>query len=205
VLIVEDDDDCRALIVDLLERIGCTPHEATTGQQALALTATTSMALVLLDVSIPGITGYEVCHELRETFGQTLPIIFISGTRIDSKDRVAGLLIGADDYIVKPFDPDELLARVRRLLLRNSKSRPRTERRKAVSHPLHPLTPRQQEILVLLARGHDQTQIATELHISSKTVATHIQRLLPKLGVHSRAEAVAVAHQQRLLRNNSAP
>ena len=57
---------------------------------------------------------------------------------------------------------------------------------------------------MLLARGHDQRQIATELFISSKTVATHIQRLLAKLGVHSRAEAVALAHRQRLLRNDSA-
>lgn len=204
VLVVEDDDACRALIVDLLERIGCAPHEATTGEEALALTATTRFGLVLLDVSIPGITGYEVCHELRETFGQTLPIIFISGTRMETQDRVAGLLIGADDYIVKPFDPDELVARVRRLLLRNRDTAPRVERRRAVPAPFSPLTPRELEVLVLLARGHDQKQIATELFISSKTVATHIQRLLAKLGVHSRAEAVALAHQQRLLRNDSA-
>jgi DNA-binding NarL/FixJ family response regulator len=118
---------------------------------------------------------------------------------VETPDRVAGLLIGADDYIVKPFDPDELLARVRRLLLRSSRSANGTDRRRGHSDALAALTPREREVLGLLARGSDQEEIAASLFISPKTVATHIQRLLAKLGVHSRAQAVAFAHQEQLL------
>ena len=198
VLVVDDDPGCRTLIVELLERIGCTVTEAASGSEALVLAKAERPALVLLDVAIPGVTGYEVCHELRESYGHTLPVVFISGSRVESQDRVAGLLLGADDYIVKPFDGDELVARVRRLLVRNNDNGLRVERRRQGSASLRSLTKREQEVLVLLARGHNQQQIAAELFISPKTVATHIQHILRKLAVHSRAEAVALAHRERL-------
>jgi len=199
VLVVEDDDACRSLIVALLDRIGCAVEEASSGDEALAAAKATRPALVVLDVAIPGVTGYEVCQELRDAFGHSLPIVFVSGTRVETQDRVAGLLIGADDYIVKPFDPDELLARVRRLLLRSSRSVNGTDRRRASSDGLAALTPREREVLGLLSRGSDQQEIAATLFISPKTVATHIQHLLAKLNVHSRAQAVAFAHHERLL------
>ena len=198
VLVVDDDSGCRTLIVELLERIGCTVTEAASGSEALVLAKAERPALVLLDVAIPGVTGYEVCHELRETYGHTLPVVFISGSRVESQDRVAGLLLGADDYIVKPFDGDELVARVRRLLVRSNDNGLHIERRRQASASLRSLTKREQEVLVLLARGHNQQQIAVALFISPKTVATHIQHILRKLDVHSRAEAVALAHRERL-------
>jgi DNA-binding NarL/FixJ family response regulator len=200
VLVVEDDDACRALIVTLLDRIGCVVLEASSGDEALAAAKAATPALVVLDVAIPGVTGYEVCQELRDAFGQSLPIVFVSGTRVETPDRVAGLLIGADDYIVKPFDPDELLARVRRLLLRNNPDATGIDRRRVGSSDgLATLTPREREVLGLLARGSDQQEIAATLFISPKTVATHIQHLLTKLDVHSRAQAVALAHREQLL------
>ena len=198
VLVVDDDPGCRTLIVELLERIGCTVTEAASGSEALVLAKAERPALVLLDVAIPGVTGYEVCHELRETYGHTLPVVFISGSRVESQDRVAGLLLGADDYIVKPFDGDELVARVRRLLVRSNDNGLHIERRRQASASLRSLTKREQEVLVLLARGHNQQQIAVALFISPKTVATHIQHILRKLDVHSRAEAVALAHRERV-------
>ena len=198
VLVVEDDEACRALMVALLDRIGCTVEEAASGEEALAMAKANPPALVLLDIGIPGISGYEVCHELRETFGQTLPVVFVSGNRVETQDRIAGLLLGADDYIVKPFNPDELVARVRRLLVRNGSNR-RTIERRQDAPSISYLTPREREVLVLLARGRSQGQIADELVISEKTVATHIQRILAKLGVHSRAQAVAVAYRERLV------
>jgi DNA-binding NarL/FixJ family response regulator len=139
-----------------------------------------------------------VCHQLREAFGEDVAVMFVSGARGDALDRVAGLLIGADDYVVKPFDPDELVNRARALLRR----RPANGDHGAVVEQFSStatLTSREREVLVLLARGRSQAQIATELVISSKTVATHIQRILAKLGVHSRAHAVVIAHRERLV------
>ena len=120
VLVVDDDAPHRTLLRDLLQRIGLDVVEAEDGATALRSAARQPPSLVLLDVQLPLVGGYEVCHELRERYGQDLPIVFVSGTRIESDDRTAGIMLGADDYITKPFDPDELLARVRRLLRRSS-------------------------------------------------------------------------------------
>jgi len=138
-------------------------------------------------------SGYETCHELRSRYGDTLPLVFLSGTRVEALDRVAGLLIGADDYIVKPFDPGELLARARLLLRRNGNG---LKQRNGHTPGLESLTAREREVLDLLAQGRSQDEIAQELFITPKTVATHIQRVLAKLDVHSRAQAVAVALRQ---------
>jgi len=108
---------------------------------------------------------------------------------IESVDRVAGLLLGGDDYIVKPFDPNELVARVHRHVTRRA-----TPARSQLRHAAPILTRREDEILALLTRGHTQKEIAQVLSISPKTVATHIQNLLGKLDVHSRAELVARAY-----------
>jgi len=159
---------------------------------------------VLLDVCLPGVSGYEICRELRDRFGDSLGIIFVSGERVDSIDRVSGLLIGADDYVVKPFDPDELLARVRTVLRRvarpsangNGNRNGKTPARAVADAEL---TPRELEVLQLLSEGLTQPQIASRLVISPRTVGTHIQNLLGKLDVHSRAQAVALAHRVGLV------
>ena len=190
ILVVDDDPAFRDLVGTLLERIGCQTVGAADGHQALHAAASSQPDVVLLDVDLLGTSGYEVCRELRDTYGDDVAIVFVSGMRTEQLDRVSGLLIGADDYIVKPFEPDELLARVRRLLSRAS-SRP-------AARATEDLTSREEEILRLLAAGLDQAAIAALLVISPKTVATHIQRILGKLGVRSRAQAVAFAHQHGL-------
>ena len=187
ILVVDGDEEHRASLTRLLRGGGYTIREVSTGDEALAEAHRTSPALVVLEVSLRDVSGYEVCRQLREVFGVALPIIFVSALRTESYDRVGGLLLGADDYIAEPFAPDELLARVRRLLLRASDG----------AHALD-LTKREVEVLQLLAGGRNQTQIAATLVIGKKTVATHIQHILAKLGVHSRAEAVAVAHRRGL-------
>jgi DNA-binding NarL/FixJ family response regulator len=128
-----------------------------------------------------------VCRRLRDDHGDSVGIILISGERKESMDRAAGLLLGADDYMTKPFVLDELLARVQRLARR---SRPIA--RTVVAG----LTRRELEILRLLACGMDHVAIARDLVITAKTVEKHIEHILLKLGVHSRAQAVALALQQ---------
>jgi DNA-binding NarL/FixJ family response regulator len=200
VLVVDDDDNARALIVALLQRIGCVVYEAARGDDALEIAETVRPALVILDVNLPGITGYEVCRELRDSFGDGISVMFVSGLRSDPLDRIAGLLIGADDYLGKPFDRDELVTRARLLLERRNGIH--TARPAGELAAMADLTAREREVLGLLARGRSQAEIAAELFISSKTVATHIQRTLSKLGVHSRAQAVALAHRAGLVQND---
>jgi Response regulator containing a CheY-like receiver domain and an HTH DNA-binding domain len=191
VLVVDDDRAFRALLCQTLEGAGFATREASTGREAVSLAQRAKPELVLLDVRLPDVSGHEVCKELRDSFGETLPIIFVSGMKTDDLDRVAGLLLGADDYIVKPIDASELLARIRRVALRSGAS--------LVSSNENPvrdkLTPREQQVLRMLAEGRSQTEIAAELVISPKTVATHLQRVLSKLQVHSRTQAVAIANR----------
>jgi two-component system, LuxR family, response regulator FixJ len=197
ILIVDDDANYRVFVSSLFGRVGYGTREAGSGEEALNSVRNERPSCVLLDVLLPGVTGYAVCRELREEYGEGLPIIFVTGERTAPGDRVAGLLLGADDYVVKPFDPDELLARVRRLLVRADSAGRSNGNNGRNSRGL---TEREAEILTLLANGAGQKAIANELVLSPKTVATHIQRILAKLHVHSRAEAVAVAHREGLVR-----
>ena len=201
VLVVDNDRHFRAFVRDPLERAGFEVVEADDGDGALTAASRRRPELVLLDVCLPRASGYEICRELRDRFGDAIGIIFVSGERVDSIDRVSGLLLGADDYVVKPFDPDELLARVRTVLRRVSKPTVSSERNAITSEIVDwELTPRELEVLQLLAEGLTQPQIAKELVISPRTVGTHIQNLLGKLDVHSRAQAVALAHRIGLVR-----
>jgi DNA-binding NarL/FixJ family response regulator len=195
VLVVDDDQGFRVLIRQLLERAGFAIVEATDADEALEAVEHEPPQLVLLDVCFPRVSGYELHRELRDRLGDSLPIVFVSGERIDSHDRVVGLLLGADDYLVKPFDPDELVARVRRLLYRGANGAAPD----VTEDVLAGLTPRERQVLALLAEGNGSKQIAQVLVISPRTVGTHIQRILAKLGVHNRAHAVAVAHRAGLI------
>ena len=190
ILVVEDDRSFRGLVVEWLDRAGLETIEAETGEEALLAAAQRTPSLVLLDVNLPGTSGYVVCTELRQTLGHQLPIMFLSGDRTEPFDRVAGLLIGADDYLTKPVDGDELVARVTRLLER---TQPRPA---ALRVDPFGLTQREREVLSLLVDGLSQTEIADRLYLSPKTVGTHIQRILGKMGVKSRTQAVAVAARE---------
>jgi DNA-binding NarL/FixJ family response regulator len=196
ILVVEDDAPFREHVRLVLESAGFAVTEAGTGEEALDLVAEREPSLVLLDVHLPGFSGYEICRSLRAEHGQGIGIIFLSGSKTDSIDRATGLGLGADDYVLKPFEPDELVARVRAVLRRIDPAR--TISSGAASGDFH-LTPREHEILELLAEGLTQDDIAKRLVIAPKTVATHIERILGKLGVQSRAQAVALAFREELV------
>jgi DNA-binding NarL/FixJ family response regulator len=183
VLLADGDGEAREELARLLESVGYGVVQAQRGDEALALARAERPAMAILEIPLAVLSGYEVCRALKSEFGSSFPVIFLSGERTESYDRVAGLLVGADDYLVKPFAADELLARVRALDVR---SRPRT------APPGSNLTPREAEVLSFLVEGLTQREIAERLTISPKTVGTHIEHVLRKLGVHSRAQAVAL-------------
>jgi DNA-binding NarL/FixJ family response regulator len=193
VLVVDDDEVYRELISTVLGRAGFSTVGAADGEEAMAAARRHLPRLVVLDVRLPDVSGYEVCRELRDEFGDRLAIMFLSGERTEGFDLAAGLLVGADDYLVKPFSADELLARVRVRLPAREAAPPRPS----------DLTKRELEVLRLLAEGLSQKEIAAELVISSKTVAAHVQHVLGKLGVHSRTQAVAQAYRRGLLNGYS--
>lgn len=190
ILIADGDAAARKNLVRTFERAGFATAQASTGREALDLLQGAPPAAAILEPSLAGGSGYEVCRALRDRFGEAVPIIFVSASRTESYDRVAGLLLGADDYLAKPFSPDELLARVRRLVQRGLPA--------SLAIPSL-LTKRELEVLGLLAEGLSQREIATRLTISEKTVGSHIERILSKLGVRSRAQAVALAFREDLV------
>jgi len=192
VLIADGDGRARAELVRALNRAGYPTIDVGTAAEALEAAQSQAIGLVLLEVELPDLTGYELCRELRDSHGDELPIFFVSATRTEPLDRVAGLLLGADDFIVKPFHRAELVARVGRFISRpDPPANGGAGNGQTNSGPR--LTEREQQILARLAHGAQQKEIAQQLSISPKTVATHIQNLLRKLDTHSRAELVARA------------
>jgi two-component system, OmpR family, catabolic regulation response regulator CreB len=115
VLIVEDEPAIADTIQYALETEGFAPVVAPTGQEALALIDNDAIDLIILDIGLPDINGFELCKQVRQR--SALPIIFLTA-RNEELDRVVGLEIGGDDYVVKPFSPRELTARVKAVLRR---------------------------------------------------------------------------------------
>ena len=112
ILVVEDEDAIRGFVVVNLQRSGYTVVDAASGEQALEAyeAAEGDFDVVLLDITLPGIDGFEVCRRLRAK-SATLGLIFLTA-RTQEMDKVGGLMMGADDYVTKPFSPSELVARV---------------------------------------------------------------------------------------------
>ena len=203
VLVVEDEPDIRNLIVHHLERDGFRCRTAASGPEALAAARAAPPDLVVLDLMLPGMDGLEVCRRLRAT-AVSLPIIMLTA-KGDEVDRVVGLELGADDYVVKPFSPKELVARVRAVLRR---ARPVEGARPVLIGPvsLDParhqvtvagtavaLTPKEFDLLQtlmesagrVLSREHLLNRVwgyARADVIESRTVDVHVRRLRAKLG-----------------------
>ncbi|HEX7066170.1 MAG TPA: response regulator transcription factor [Bacillales bacterium] len=116
-LIVDDEWNMRNLLRIYLTRNGFQVTEAASGTEAIKLAGENSFDLIVLDIMMPGMDGWEVCKKIREK--KQTPIIMLTA-RSETKDKVRGLNLGADDYLVKPFEPEELVARIFALLRRSS-------------------------------------------------------------------------------------
>ena len=209
VLVVEDEPDIRTLVVHHLTRDGFRCRTAATGPEALASVRRAPPDLLILDLMLPELNGIEVCRRLRaDAATAAVPIIMLTA-RADEVDRVVGLEMGADDYVVKPFSPKELVARVRAVLRRARGGEP--SRALAVGgvsldaarhvvtvggRPVE-LTPKEFDLLHalldaagrVLSREHLLNRVWGYAHadeIESRTVDVHIRRLRAKLGAEER-------------------
>jgi phosphate regulon transcriptional regulator PhoB len=221
VLVVEDEPDIRNLIVLHLAREGFRCRTAKTGVEALREVKAAAPDLVVLDLMLPELDGLEVCRRLRADAATTaLPIIMLTA-KADEVDRVVGLEMGADDYVVKPFSPKELVARVR-AVLRRTRPSPITPVLRAGALMLDTgrhhvevngapvvLTPKEFDLLQalldsagrVLSRDHLLERVwgyTRASEIESRTVDVHVRRLRAKLGDEGRRIATVKGVGYRL-------
>jgi two-component system, OmpR family, phosphate regulon response regulator PhoB len=204
VLFVDDDEHVRLLVRRALEREGLRVEEAADGARALHAFENTPWDLVVLDVSLPDLSGLDLLRQFRVV--GDVPVIMLSG-RGDEADRVAGLESGADDYVVKPFYPRELAARVRSLLRRSgARTRPSVlefdeltidtaSRQALLQGTAVELTAREFDLLEFLAsaprQAFSRAQLLQRVWGSSSawqqesTVTEHVRRIRRKLGVEA--------------------
>ena len=200
IMIVDDDQNIARLIQLLLEKEGYAATVCHRGDEAVKAFARSKADLILLDVMLPGMDGWQVCRELRQK--SSVPIIMLTA-KDDTFDKVLGLELGADDYITKPFDNKELVARVKAVLRRSSpaETAPETALLPGLSVSLNTyevhfrdrqleMPPKELELLYFLAshKNHVYTRDQLleqvwgfEFFGDSRTVDQHIKRLREKL------------------------
>jgi two-component system OmpR family response regulator len=121
-LLVDDEENLRSMLEAALRHLGFDVQSAATGREALAAVAADQPAVIVLDVMLPDLDGFEVCRRLR-TEGSRTPVLFLTA-RDGTEDKVRGLTLGGDDYLVKPFSLEELVARVQAVLRRSGLAQP---------------------------------------------------------------------------------
>lgn len=200
VLCVEDEAQLRRDITDELTEDGYSVIEAGNGEEALARLAETRPDLVLCDISMPGLSGYDVLSALQKKGSDyaEIPFVFLSALA-DPRQIVDGKRLGADDYLVKPIDYDLLLATVDARLRQVERIRAvRTDNLAANTPDLASsfgLTPTEARVASLLTHGRTLQQIARELDVSRTTVAFHMRHIFQKTRTNRQAELVALLLQ----------
>jgi DNA-binding response OmpR family regulator len=200
-LVIEDEAHIRKFICINLKRNDFEAIEAENGAQAIELIKSNDFDIILLDIQLPDISGYEVFTFLKE-FSYEIPVIIVSAQGADM-DRIMGLEIGADDYVVKPFNPVELVARIRSVLRRTSKNNKRSnilnfknisidfKSKKILKNSIEvKLTPKEFEIIYILVKNDNRAIDRNELidlvwgknyFGDTKTLDVHIRRLREKI------------------------
>jgi DNA-binding NarL/FixJ family response regulator len=208
ILIVDDDITLRTALIRYLQNRGYSVQEATSGAEALSLFEQNPPDVVVSDVMMPEMDGLEFCRRLRGTrSGQLVPFIFLS-SRKDVDDRVQGHQMGADDYLIKPFDPKELVAKIeaqlersRRIhseivrLMQQTNLAGASEAPPPPPQPL-PLTPAEEKVFWEVIQGFTNKQIGDRLFVSPRTVQTHLSNILSKLHLESRSQLIRYAFER---------
>ena len=205
ILVVDDEPDIVALVAYHLAKAGYRVSTAGDGAQAIAAARQERPALVILDLMLPGMSGFEVLEELREHEPTRDVAVLMLTARKEEPDRIRGLALGADDYLTKPFSAQELVLRVKAILRRTGAAGTtpgdvltigpiqldRSAHRVAVDGHDVELTPTEYKLLVILAERRGRVQARASLlesvweaapDIQTRTVDMHIQRLRTKLG-----------------------
>lgn len=198
ILCIEDEEILRRDIADELAEAGYEVLEAGNGEAALELLCTVRPDLILCDISMPGLNGYQVLEaaQARGADFADIPFIFLSALG-DPREIVEGKRRGADDYLVKPVDYDLLLATIHARLrqirrIRLMQAAEETGYDAAAISRMFGLTPTEARVAQALAQGRSRAEIANDFGISATTVAFHMRNIFQKTGTGRQAELVAL-------------
>lgn len=197
-------DDNPKFVADALPMYGYDVTVAEDGIEALKILGNekSHFDLILLDVMMPNMDGWDTLKAIRKNKAtEFTPVIMLTAVSEDQK-VVSGLKIGADDYIVKPFVLPNLLARIEAVLRRSNwqkESSPKTEKSLNKDVNIEALTPKEKEVLALVAKGASNQEIADKLCVRDVTVKTHLNSVFKKLKVTNRTQAVLLAMQIDLI------
>ena len=198
ILVIEDEPQMRHNIVSLLKLEGFRVLEAADGQVAVEAARRHSPDLILCDITMPKMDGYAVLNVMRSDPAlRTVPFVFLTAHGQISDIRT-GMNLGADDYLPKPFSVADLLATIEARLLRVESLQQEAQPDFDSSEPLEGLglTPREAEVLLWMAQGKSNADIATILDNTVGTVKKHAQHIFEKLGVDNRTSALLVAREK---------
>jgi DNA-binding NarL/FixJ family response regulator len=203
-LLIDDDPNLVLLVQDYLELRGYTVITAKNGRDALKILEKDIPNLIICDVMMPEMDGYAFVKKVRDN-PQTnwLPILFLSA-KGQIQDRVAGLSKGADVYMVKPFEPDELVAQIEASLNQSVRMRQSQGPDFGTTVSVHvpfdvELTPTEQRVIGMVAKGMANREIAESLSVSQRTIESHVSNMLGKTGLHNRTELARWAIEQRMI------
>jgi len=198
ILVIDDDAKMRRQITALLAAEGYGTIEARNGREGVARARAEKPALVLCDITMPEMNGHRVLEALRaDPATAHVPFVFLTGWS-EREDVRTGMNLGADDYLVKPVEPGDLLAAVATRLRRLRMAGPARAGGPAEATPAAlgaalDMTPREAELLSWVVQGKTNPEIAIILAIKLTTVKKHLESIFAKLGVENRTAAVALA------------
>ncbi len=193
-LLIDDDPNLILLVKDYLEFRGYEVITAENGREALEVLEQETPDMIICDVMMPEMDGYSLVSAIRQDPKTSwIPVLFLSA-KGQSQDRVKGLNIGADVYMVKPFEPEELVAQVESSLKQASRLIQHKDSKGGDNSPKIQvpfdveLTPTELRVVQFVARGMANREIAEELNVSQRTIESHVSNMLGKTGLHNRTE-----------------